>query len=147
MLKSGLMLGVVTLIFAGGASLITPLCVPCLALLAGLGAGYLAGLFDKPLDPGMSAQKGAGSGAVAGVGALGGHLLGGGINAALVGPQGAADLMSALGLPATTDPTTYYISVIGGSFCFGLIEVALMAGVGALGGLLWHQLAGKNSHQ
>lgn len=146
MLKSGLIIGLVTLIFAGGASLITPLCVPCLALLGGLGTGYLAGSFDKPLDSGASTRKGAGAGAIAGVGALGGHLLGGGINAALVGPQGAADLMNTLGLPATTDPTTYYTSVIGGSFCFGLMEIALMAGLGALGGLLWYQHTNKASY-
>jgi hypothetical protein len=75
MLKSGLIVGAVMLVLSLGGSLITPLCVPCLALIVGIGAGYLAGTFDKPLASGASAQVGAGAGAIAGVGALASHRL------------------------------------------------------------------------
>lgn len=144
MLKSGLIIGVVMLVLSIGTTLITPLCVPCLALLAGVVAGYLAGTFDKPLASGASAQVGAGAGAIGGVGALLGHLIGGAVNFALVGPQGAAELMGELGLPTTSDPTAYYVGAIGGPCCLGLLEVLLMAGLGALGGLLWYQITGKS---
>jgi hypothetical protein len=144
MLKSGLIIGVVMLVLTIGVALITPLCVPCLALLAGAGAGYLASVFDKPSASGASAQTGAGAGAIGGVGALIGHLAGGVANVILVGPEGAADLLQGLGLPTSSAPTGYYAGTIGGTCCFGLVEVLLMAGLGALGGLLWYQIAGKN---
>lgn len=144
MLKSGLIIGVVMLVLTIGVALITPLCVPCLALLAGAGAGYLAGVFDKPSASGASAQTGAGAGAIGGIGALIGHLAGGAANVILVGPEGAANLLQGLGLPTSIDPTTYYAGAIGGACCFGLVEVLLMAGLGALGGLLWYQITGKN---
>lgn len=48
MLKSGLIVGVVMIVLAIGSTLISPLCAPCVALLAGLGAGYLACVFDRP---------------------------------------------------------------------------------------------------
>jgi hypothetical protein len=145
MFKSGLIIGAVMLVLTIGASLLTPLCVPCLALLAGAGAGYLAGMFDKPSASGASAQTGAGAGAIGGVGALIGHLAGGAANAIFVGPEDVADLLRGLGLPASSDPTTYYVGAIGGACCIGLVEVLLMAGLGALGGLLWYQITGKNA--
>ena len=144
MLKSGLIIGGVMLILAIGGSLITPLCVLCLALLAGVGAGYLAGVFDKPLASGPAAQGGAGAGAIAGVGALLCHLVGGIVNAVVIGPEATAELLQQLGLATSADPTTYYAAALGGACCLGLIEVGLMAGLGALGGMLWFRVNGNN---
>lgn len=145
MLKSGLIVGAVTLVLGIGLTLISPYCVPCLAIFAGLGAGYLGGIFDKPLETGSSAKAGAGAGAIAGVGALGGHLIGALGNALIVGPEGTAAFLRQLGLPAdaVADPTMYYVTVFGSGCCLGLFEIALMAGLGALGGLLWYQMMGK----
>jgi hypothetical protein len=140
MLKSGLIIGVIMLVLAIGSSLISPLCVLCLTLFAGVGAGYLAGVFDIPLESGQSAKIGAGAGAIAGVGAWLGHLVGGAANAVIVGPEATAQLMRDLGLPASVDPSTYYAAALGGGCCLGLIEIGLMAGLGALGGLLWFRL-------
>jgi hypothetical protein len=145
--KSGVIIAAVMLVLSCGTVLLTPLCVPCIALLAGVGAGYLAGVFDKPGASGLAAQAGAGAGAIGGVGALLGHLIGGVTNSFIVGPEGAAQFLEQLGVTGVDlgDPTTYYISQIGGACCFGLVEVALMAGVGALGGMLWYQITGKNA--
>jgi hypothetical protein len=149
MLKAGLILGGVALVLGTIGAFVFPLiCVPCVALLAGIGAGYLAGQFDKPGAAGTAAQKGAGAGAIGGVGALLAHLIGGVSNAFLIGPEGASDLLRDLGLDvggAATDPATYYISAFGSACCLGLFEVALMAGVGALGGFLWYQMTGSKS--
>ncbi len=147
MLKSGLILAGVTLVLGTIGAFIFPLiCVPCVALLGGIGAGYLAGQFDRPMAAGAAAQKGAGAGAIGGVGALVAHLIGGVGNAFLVGPEGASDLLNNLGLDVgsgATDPIAYYGGALGSACCFGLFEVALMAAVGALGGFLWYQMTGS----
>ena len=146
MLKSGLIAGGVTFVLALGFTLLSPLCVPCLAFFLGLGAGYLAGVFDKPLDNGSSAKSGAGAGAIGGVGAIIGQMVGALLNAVIVGPERAARMLEQLGLPMATPDSFgsgYWIGVIGSGCCFGLLDVALMAGLGALGGLLWWQISGK----
>jgi len=149
MLKSGLILGVVALLLAIGAALLSPLCVPCLTLLLGLGAGYLAGAFDKPSEKRGSTKSGAIAGAIGGAGALIGQAVGAVINSQLVGPGGAIQLIRQLGiqLPSGATPadiaTGYWGGVIGSTCCLGLFDVALMAGLGALGGLLWWQMSGS----
>lgn len=153
MLKSGLIFGAVALVLVGITGAINfQLCAPCLALFMGAGAGYVAGMLDKPAGgTGASAKVGAAAGAIGGVGALFGHLGGGLVGALRIGPERAmsqaAELARTLGLsvPLTdVDPVSYYGSTLGFSCCFGLFEIALMAGLGALGGLLWYQMTGKN---
>ena len=57
MTKSGLIFGAVTLLAAGLTGVISlQICAPCLALFLGLGAGYLAGVFDKPADNNRAAR-------------------------------------------------------------------------------------------
>jgi hypothetical protein len=146
MIKAGLILGVVMLVLGIGGSLITPLCVPCIALAAGLGAGYLAGVFEKSETSGGAAKVGAIAGAIGGAGALLGQIIGGIINAIVVKPEGVADMLEQFGLPVASDPSLYYISFIGGGVCFGVIDIILMAGLGALGGILWYQVTGKNKN-
>ena len=133
------------LVLAIGATLISPLCAPCVALFIGLGAGYLAGVLDKPLQPGDSAKSGAGAGAIAGVGALIGGMMGGVGNMLIVGPAKTAALLRQLGLPADSSGASYYLGALGGPCCIGLVNVVLMAGLGALGGLLWYQISGKQA--
>lgn len=147
MLKSGLIIGGVMLVLAIGASLLSPICVPCLALFAGLGAGYLAGMFDKPSLQNIGVRSGASAGAIGGVGALIGQLIGGGINAVVVGPEGAQQFMQQIApdlATGSTNSAAYYFGVFGSACCIGLFNVAIMAGLGALGGLLWWNMTGKN---
>jgi hypothetical protein len=148
MLKSGLIIGGVMLVLGGIFGFLFPLCVPCIALFAGAGAGYLAGMFDKTLSQGASAKSGAGAGAVGGAGALIGHVVGGMATALIFGPESSAELMRQFGFDvpasAASGGPAFYATAFGTSCCFGLFEVALMAGLGALGGLLWYQMTGKN---
>jgi hypothetical protein len=147
MLRSGLIIGAVMLVVGGILAFLFPLCVPCVALLAGAGAGYLTGLWDRPADNGQSIQRGAGAGAIGGVGALIGHLAGAGAAAAMLGPQAATDMMRQFGLDTgtgvDTSPVAFYGGALATGCCFGLFEVALMAGLGALGGMLWWQMTGS----
>ncbi len=149
MFKSGLIAGIVALLLSIGAALLSPLCVPCLTLLLGLGAGYLAGAFDKPSDNRGSTKSGTIAGAIGGIGALIGQGVGAVINSQLVGPGGAIQLIRQLGIqmPLGTTPADiargYWVGVIGSTVCLGLFDIALMAGLGALGGLLWWQISGS----
>ena len=143
MLKSGLIVGAVMLVLGTTFGFLFPLCVSCLAIFAGVGAGYLAGVFDKPADQGTAAKSGASAGAIGGGGALLGHLIGGMAAVAIQGPQAGAEIMRQLGLPTDTSPAGT-AGFYGGAFistcCFGLVSVALMAGLGALGGFIWYRM-------
>lgn len=148
MIKAGLIAAAVMLTLGSvGAWFLALLCVPCLALFAGVGGGYLAGQFDRPGTSNLAVRAGAGAGAIGGVGALLAHLIGGAITAATTGAENAAliaELMGVTGNPAD-NPIAFYGGALGAACCMGLFEVALMAGVGALGGLLWYQMSGKNN--
>lgn len=151
MVKSGLIVGVAALLACFGAAFVSPLCTPCVALFAGLVTGYLAGRFDKPDDRRTSAKSGAGSGAIAGVGSLAGNLIAAGTNALVLGPAGPAQFAQQFGLPtgglgdASTFANIYAVSSIGLACCSGLFNIALMAGLGALGGILWHQVSDRQT--
>ena len=141
MYRSGLIVGGVSLLLALGVTLLTPCCVPVLALLLGLGAGYLAGVFDKPASRDTARKNGAIAGAIGGMGALLGEMIGAVINANLVGPAQVAQMMQNLGLPTAPGmltPHFYWTSVIGLNFCLGALAVLVMAGLGLLGGQLWY---------
>lgn len=144
MVRSGLILGVVALIFSASATLINPMCTPCLAIFMGAFAGYLAGIQEKPRDEGKAARIGAGAGAIGGAGALLGQITGAAINAAMVGPEGTADILRQFNIPTSTDVTLpYWAGIATSTMCFGILNVLLMAGLGALGGYAWLQMNGR----
>ncbi|MEW6239311.1 MAG: hypothetical protein AB1564_00685 [Chloroflexota bacterium] len=147
MSKSGLIMAAIALVLAIGGTVVSPLCTPCLVLFLGAGAGYLAGVFDKPVEKSAATKSGALAGLIGGVGALLGQVGGSIINGVMVGPQGTAQLLRQMGLPSTGGDTVsiYWISLILSTVCFGLLDLALMAGTGALGGMLWHQINNKNA--
>jgi hypothetical protein len=146
MLKSGLIFGVVALLFSAGAALLSPLCVPCLALFLGLGAGFVAGVFDKPADNGGATKLGAQSGVIGGVGALIGQCIGAVINGVLIGSEGAARMLEQLGIPNSgSSASGYWVGLFASGCCLGILDIALMAGLGALGGILWWQISGKKA--
>ena len=146
MLKAGLITGGASLILALGMTLIAPFCTLCLALLLGLGAGYLAGVFDKPGEQNQVTKSGALAGAIGGAGVLIGQMIGAIINGFMVGPQGVADLYHNLGIQSipTASAGSYWIGLLGGNLCIVVFSVGIMAGLGAVGGLLWWQTIGKN---
>ena len=120
------------------------ICVPCLALGLGAGAGYLACRAARPADQNSATRLGATSGALAGALTLLGNVVGGLIAAATLGPQGAearlVDLARSLGLtvPATPiSPVIYYASALGSSACCGVGVIFVMAVLGGLAGTVW----------
>ncbi len=147
MVRSGLIVGALALIVAAGATLLSPLCVPCFAVFLGLGAGYLAGVFDKPSTSSSTSRVGAIGGAIGGVGAIVGQIIGAIINGAVVGPEGLQKVYQAFGVPTSgmNLGQTYWIGVVGGTLCFSVLDILAMAGFGAVGALLWWQSTGKNA--
>ena len=146
MLKAGLIGAGIGFVLAIVAALITPFCNPCLALVLGLGIGALAAAWERPVTSGTSAGQGAKAGAIAALGGLVGQMVGAVANGFIVGPTGAAELFDQLGIDMPVEFTrqSYWIYNIGGNCLCAVGNVALGAGLGALGGLLWYQISGKN---
>ena len=127
---------------AAGGALNSQQCVPCIAVFVGLAAGYWGARLSQPETQALASRGGATVGAAGGLSALGGHLLGGLIGATRLGPNGVADLARSLGLdlPAgNASSAAYYQTTIGVAGCCGVVEVALMAGAGAVGAIIWYQ--------
>jgi hypothetical protein len=144
MLKAGSIGLAAGALFGTGITLLIPYCTPCAAILVGLGVGYLACSWVKPDEQRAVASLGAQSGAIAGAGTLIGQLLGMLLNGLLVGPQGAAEALAQFGLdPGAMSPRMYWITQIAVNTSCGLTNVALTAGLGALGGLLWRRVTGE----
>jgi len=146
MVKSGLIIGAVSfLLVLGSASIISPICAPCIGLFLGLVAGYLAGVFDKPVSNREAIRKGGIAGAIAGgLGFIGG-LIGGVINGALLNPSSIGELYKMFGLPnPSIGQAEIWVMQLGGAFCIGLFNIAWMAIMGIAGGALWFQITGKN---
>ncbi|MBN1640601.1 MAG: hypothetical protein JXA09_05135 [Anaerolineae bacterium] len=145
MIKAGLIGLLAGGVLGIGITLFLPYCTPCAAVVIGLGVGFLASLWDKPPDGSSSAALGAKGGAIAGVGHLAGQILGMLINALVVGPEKAAETLNQLGLDtASLTPRMYWLTQIVVNTTCGLTNIAIAAGLGALGGLLWYQTVGKN---
>ncbi len=147
MYKSGMILAALSLFVAAGATLISPVCAPCAALFLGLGAGYLAGVFDKAPSNNAASKAGAIGGALAGIGALLGQVLGTVINATLVSPETIQKIYQNFGLPSAGPgfSQSYWVGLVGSAICLSVLDVLVMAGTGALGGMLWWQTTGKNA--
>lgn len=141
MLKAGLISGAVMFLFVLlGASIVSPLCALCVPLFTGLGAGYLTGIFEKNVL--TTVQRGAYAGAIAGALGIVGQMIASVINAAVIqNPNN--QLNDVFGLPPA-DPATVWISQIGVACCVGLINIGLTAALGAGGGAIWNNTAGKN---
>jgi hypothetical protein len=143
-----LLIGFLAFFIFLGLTLIFPLCTWCAALLVGAGAGWLAVLWSRPRDEGDAARTGALAAALSGIGALLGQTAGGVLNAVLVGPEGATQLMEGLGITALDTSSAsgagYYAGAIGGQACCGLLNVGTMAGLGALAAFLYQKYSGRN---
>ena len=111
----------------------------------GLAAGYLVGVFEKPTNNANVLKRGAIAGAIAGGLVLLGALIGGIINASILNPADMAQIYEWLGVSGyELDQTTIWAGQLGSAVCGGLLNVVLMAGMGAAGGALWWQIQGKN---
>jgi hypothetical protein len=146
MIKAGLIAGAVAfvMVVAAGA-VVSPFCTPCAGILVGLLAGYLAGVFDKPLNGGAGAKSGAVAGAIAGVLGILGNFTAGVINGLVVNPAAVGALARQFGLTAPSmDQSTIWVSQLTMACCIGLVNLVLMAGLGAAGGALWTSFNKQN---
>ncbi len=141
MVKAGLIVGVGMLVGALALSLISPLCTICGAIFAGLLAGFLANVFEKPMTAQGVVQRGAIAGAIAGAVAIVGQFIGAFINASSVD---IATIEELLGQSTGLTQESLWIFQLGGALCIGLLNIGLMAGLGAAGALLWKQSKGSN---
>jgi hypothetical protein len=141
MIKSGLIVGAILfLLVLIAASVISPLCAFCLPIFAGLGAGYLTGVFDKPA-PEDVVKRGAIAGTIAGGIAIFAQVLAAVINSLVL--QSTGFNPAAIFGGEAIDPMTIWVGQFFAAFCVGLLNVGLMAGFGALGGLLWRNQAAR----
>lgn len=141
MVKAGLIVGAAMLVGALALSLLSPLCTICGAIFAGLLAGYLANVFEKPVNAEGLIQRGAFAGAIAGAVAIVGQFIGAFINASSLDIATIEDM---LGQPTGLTQESLWIFQLGGALCIGLLNIGLMAGLGAAGALLWKQMKGNN---
>jgi uncharacterized membrane-anchored protein len=143
MAKSSVIMALITLIVMIIASVINTLCCVCSPLAAavlGLIAGGLCVYFEKQTDPEKAMVRGAIAGTIAGAAALVGTTIGGTI-ALLVAGSGKTPVACLPGLcnlaSAPTSQTSWILNSFFSSCFCGLIALAVMAGMGALGGRLW----------
>jgi len=146
MLKSGLIFGIIAFVLVlGSATIISPLCAPCLGVILGLFAGYVAGEYDRPANVNECIRKGAISGVIAGgLGFLGG-MIGSLINSAVLNPSNLNSIYQTLGLPNPNyNQATIWAYQLVGGLSIGLFNIVWMAVLGLAGGALWFQVIGKN---
>jgi hypothetical protein len=148
MVAASLITGTLALILSLGGTLVFPLCTPCIAFFLGPISGFLTSQFEKPDEKRLSITHGTFSGAIAGVGAFLGQSIGATINGLIVGPAGSAQLGRSFGFSefafnSNSWETGYWVSLIGSTVCISLFNILIMAGMGAVGGLLWWQFAGS----
>lgn len=142
MVKSGLIFGAVMfLLVLGAAAIISPFCALCIPLFTGLGAGYLAGNFDKPVDSGTAAKRGAGAAALAAGIAIVAQVIASILNSLVL--QNPQYQLGQLWGAAAIDPGLVWAIQIGVGLCVGLFNVGLNAAFGAGGGALWFNFTGK----
>jgi hypothetical protein len=146
MVKSGLIFGAISFVLVlGFAVLVTPFCAPCLGLVLGIAAGYVAGVFDKPINSGESIRKGGIAGLIAGALGFVGGFIGGIINGAVLNPSSVEAFTEVFGFNniniSQAQIWTYQLIF---AVCIGLFNIVCMGILGIAGGALWYQVRGKN---
>jgi hypothetical protein len=142
MLKAGCMGAGLGFIYIMGLTLLSPLCTLCLTPLLGLSVGYTAGWFDQPARVETSLSKGIVAGGFTGLGVILGQLAAAVVNGILVtNSRELTKMINELGFSQAviTNPGDYWqATLLINSFC-GVLNLALLVGLGALGGVIWFQ--------
>lgn len=142
MIKAGFIGAVVGFIYVMGLTLLSPFCTICFTPLLGVGVGYVAGWFDKPAKMESSLSRGTVAGVITGLGVVIGQLLAAVVNGVLVtNSEQLPLLMREIGLSdfVIANPNEYWQATLAvTSFC-GIFNLALIAGLGALGCVIWFQ--------
>jgi hypothetical protein len=138
MIKAGLIGGVVGFIYVASLTLLSPVCTLCFTPLLGIGVGYLAGWFDKPPTVNVSLSRGIIAGNITGVGVIAGQILATVISAVLITnleqlPPWMRQFLQSESIVADLTISSFFCS---------LINLGIITGLGALGGMLWFRRQG-----
>ncbi|HXV98789.1 MAG TPA: hypothetical protein VEC93_10225 [Anaerolineae bacterium] len=144
MIKAGLLGAMLGFIYVMSLTLVSPFCTLCITPLLGLGIGYLASRFDKPLKLETSLSSGGIAGGMSGCGALVGQMLATVVNGILVTNwEELPAFIRDLGLSQFPNTNEYWQTTLtANSFC-SVLNLAIIAGLGAVGGLIWFQRQNK----
>lgn len=148
MIKAGLIGAGVGFIYMMSLTLLSPFCTLCFTPILGIGVGYVAGWFDRPLRAESSLSRGTIAGGITGLGVVIGQMAATIVNGILVTRSDRLPLlMREFGLSETfiVDGEEYWQTTLTlSSFC-SVFNLALIVGLGALGGIIWFQRHGANS--
>lgn len=148
MIKAGLIGAGAGFIYIMSVTLLSPFCTLCLTPLLGLGVGYLAGWFDAPPKSDTSVVHGAVAGIITGFGVVLGQMLATVVNAILVtNSEQLPILMRELGLAELiiTDSNQYWQATLTANSICSMFNLLMIAGLGAVGGLIWFQQKARAS--
>jgi len=142
MIKAGFIGAGLGFIYIMGLTLLSPLCTLCLTPLLGITVGYTAGWLDKPARAEVSLNKGFVAGGFTGLGVILGQLAAAMVNGILVtNSEALPNLVKELGFTEmiiTTSSDYWQTTLLINSFC-GVLNLALLVGLGALGSVIWFQ--------
>lgn len=147
MIKAGCFGAIAGFIYITSLTLLSPFCTLCFTPLLGIGVGYLAGRIDKPTQPEASLSRGGIAGGIAGAGVFIGQMLATIINGVLVtNSESLPVLARELGLSQflITNPREYWQAILTTSSFCSILNLAIIAGLGAVGSLIWFQRQRKN---
>ena len=142
MIRAGFLGAIAGLIYITSLTLLSPFCTLCLTPLLGISVGYLAAHIDKPARSETSLSRGGIAGGITGIGVLVGQMLATIVNGILItNSESLPIFVRQMGLSQLfiTDPDEYWQAIITTSSFCSLINLVLIAGLGALGSLIWFQ--------
>jgi hypothetical protein len=140
MIKAGVIGAGFGFIYIMSLALLLPLCTLCFSPLLGMGVGYLAGWFDKPLKLETSLGKGGIAGGIASVGVVAGQILANIVYCILVTNSTWLQQMGFIQANLNQDEC-WQITLTLSSFC-GLFNLVVIVGLAAIGSLVWFQRYG-----
>ncbi len=145
MIKSGLIFGagmfLMVLLFSSVAS---PFCALCIAVVMGMGSGYVAGWFDKPATSAEATRKGAISGAITGVCSVLAQMIAAVILSVLYQTNQSYFVSMCPG-GSLPDVGTFWVAQMGIGACLALVNIGITAGLGIAGSAIWFSTSGKKS--
>ena len=143
-MRSGAIFAIVNFVAGLAMGVLFPICFPFCGLVIGGGAGYLGFMWSEgTTDP--PARVGATAGAISGVGALIGVVIGSLISYYAFGEQNQQIISDLLGTEVATGPeaeTAAMIGAIGTACCIGIGALVLGAAGGAGGAAIRNSTAG-----
>lgn len=141
MIRAGLIGAVTGFIYVMSLTLVSPFCTVCFTPFLGIGIGFMAGWFDRPLKAEVSLGKGTIAGGIAGAGVVIGQILAAIVNGVLVtNSEELPVLMREMGLSqlVINDAEYWQATLTLNSFC-SIFNLALMVGLAAVGSMIWFQ--------